>query len=235
MKAITLTSLFILCSLFLNIGYAQDTIILKNGKELSSKILEITSAEISYKNWSNIDGPIYRVKKAEISMIKYENGTSEVFDTAPNSYNDKLQNDLEKTGEIEMRSSTWSGTSFWQNGVKLSRSQVNRVIESSNAEAYREIQLAKSYRIVSSIFAIVGGGIAGWSLVDLVSGREPSWTTIGIAGGTVAVGLLIGIGDYSHTTSGIMLYNKGLKQTGANSANLKFGLSKHGIGLCLNF
>lgn len=234
MRSFILTSLTIFFMFFINIGSAQDTIILKNGMELTSKIIEITNTEISYKNWSNIDGPIYRVKKSEISKIKYQNGTSDVFDAFSNSYNEKLQINLEKSAEIEMKTSAW-GTSFWQNGVKLTKSQVNNIIKNTNIEAYREIQLAKSYRLVGGIFSGVGGGIALWSLIDMASGGEPSWTTIGIAAGAVTVGLLIGIADYSHTTSAIMIYNKGIKQIGANTINLKFGLCQHGIGLNLNF
>jgi len=234
MKAITFISLTVLFFFFINTGIAQDTIVLKNGKEQTSKILEITNNEISYKNWSNINGPVYRVNKSEISIIKYQNGTRDIFETIPNSYNEKLQINSEKSADIEIRSSAW-GTSFWQNGVKLSKSKVSAIIRDSNAEAYREIQLAKSYRWVGGIFSCVGGGIATWSLIDMASGGDPNWTNIGIAAGAVTIGLLIGIADYSHTTSAVMIYNKGLKQIGANNINLKFGLSQHGIGLNFNF
>ena len=63
-----------------NQGIAQDVIVLRNGDEIKAKILEIKQIEITYKNWANIDGPTYTKSKAEIFMIKYSNGTKDVFE-----------------------------------------------------------------------------------------------------------------------------------------------------------
>jgi len=63
---------------------AQDVITLKNGNEIQSKILDIGSTEIKYKKFENIDGPSYTILKAEVFMIKYKNGTKDVFnETTP--------------------------------------------------------------------------------------------------------------------------------------------------------
>ncbi len=63
---------------------AQDVITLKNGNEIQSKILDIGSTEIKYKKFENLEGPSYNILKAEVFMIKYKNGTKDVFnETAP--------------------------------------------------------------------------------------------------------------------------------------------------------
>lgn len=59
-------------------AFAQDTLILKDGKEISSKILEVNVNDIKYKRSDNIDGPTYTVKKSEIFILKYANGTKDV-------------------------------------------------------------------------------------------------------------------------------------------------------------
>ncbi|MEI8137415.1 MAG: DUF4190 domain-containing protein [Bacteroidota bacterium] len=62
-----------------------DAITLKNGEEISAKILEITPIEIKYKKCNMQDGPMYIVKKTDVFMIKYSNGSKEVFKDEPES------------------------------------------------------------------------------------------------------------------------------------------------------
>ena len=64
---------------FINALNAQDFIIKKNGDEVTAKIEEVGVSEIKYKKFDNQDGPLYTILKSEIFMIKYANGTKEVF------------------------------------------------------------------------------------------------------------------------------------------------------------
>ena len=65
------------------IGYqfacAQDVIVMKTGDEVKSKVLEVGINEIKYKKTDNPDGPTYTIAKSDVFMIKYENGSKEVF------------------------------------------------------------------------------------------------------------------------------------------------------------
>lgn len=58
---------------------AQDEITFNSGDILKAKILEIGKEEIVYKKFENLSGPSYTVKKDLIFMIKYENGTKDIF------------------------------------------------------------------------------------------------------------------------------------------------------------
>ncbi len=62
-----------------------DQLIYKDGTEAMVKVIEITPNEIKYKKCENLEGPVYSTKKSELFMIKYANGTREVFksDNAP--------------------------------------------------------------------------------------------------------------------------------------------------------
>ncbi|MES2680444.1 MAG: DUF4190 domain-containing protein [Bacteroidota bacterium] len=62
-----------------------DDIIFKDGSEIKGKIVEITPTEIKYKKCDMLDGPNYVTKKSEVFMIKYSNGTREVFKDQPNN------------------------------------------------------------------------------------------------------------------------------------------------------
>jgi hypothetical protein len=59
--------------------FSQDMINATDGRSISAKVLEIGSTEIKYKNSANQDGPVYVMNKSDISSIKYENGTEDVF------------------------------------------------------------------------------------------------------------------------------------------------------------
>jgi hypothetical protein len=62
-----------------NILLAQDVIVKKNGDEIESKILEITTETIKYKEFTFQEGPIRNIKISDVFMIIYENGKREVF------------------------------------------------------------------------------------------------------------------------------------------------------------
>lgn len=72
-------------------GYSQDTIKLKNGSVLPSKVLEITTTEIKYKRFDNLEGPVYTMLKNEVKSIKYKNGTIEIMSEATTA-NDSIGN-----------------------------------------------------------------------------------------------------------------------------------------------
>lgn len=62
--------------------FAQDVIVKKDGSTILSKVVEIGSAEVKYKKFSNQNGPTYTIPKSEIQAINYENGEKENFTDA---------------------------------------------------------------------------------------------------------------------------------------------------------
>lgn len=72
---------------------AQDVIFKKNGDEISAKILEVGVTEVKYKQFNNQDGPLYTILKTDIFMIKYANGTKEVFNSDASSSSVQTNND----------------------------------------------------------------------------------------------------------------------------------------------
>ncbi len=77
MKKLVIT---ILALLFSMSAFSQDFIILRNGDMIQSMVQEISSTEIKYKKFSNLNGPMYVVNISEVLSINFENGEKEVFD-----------------------------------------------------------------------------------------------------------------------------------------------------------
>ena len=84
------------------IGFAQDFIVLKTGEEIKSKVTEITSNEIKYKKFDNLEGPAYSVNKSTVFMIKYKNGTKDII----NPINEK-QKDVSKENNSNVTDSKY--------------------------------------------------------------------------------------------------------------------------------
>lgn len=72
-----LTVLSFLMGMF--VANAQDILKTKSGEAVEVKVIEINPDNIKYKKQSNIDGPLYTIKKNEVTEIIFENGEREIF------------------------------------------------------------------------------------------------------------------------------------------------------------
>ena len=61
------------------IGYSQDILTKKNGEDIQAKVLEVTTGEVKYKKFDNQSGPTFTILKSELLMVRYENGTKDIF------------------------------------------------------------------------------------------------------------------------------------------------------------
>lgn len=76
----------LILSLFIYSGLSvqgQDIIVTKNGEEIKAKVEQVLDNEIKYRKAENPGGPMYSISKANVFMIKYENGTKDVFENQP--------------------------------------------------------------------------------------------------------------------------------------------------------
>ncbi len=75
--------LLIVCLFFSLLANSQDIIRTKKDTILS-KVVEIGIEEIKYRNFNNLDGPIFVLPKTDVIEITYENGTKTLL--KPDSY-----------------------------------------------------------------------------------------------------------------------------------------------------
>lgn len=71
--------LFFVLTTFVFGLFAQDTITKVNGDDIYAKVIEVGTGEVKYKRYDNLDGPTFVLDKSEILMIRFENGTKEIF------------------------------------------------------------------------------------------------------------------------------------------------------------
>jgi len=82
-------------------GFAQDVITKKDGTDISAKILEVTTSEVKYKKFDNLTGPTFSLLKNDILMIRYENGTKDIFGGTSTSTSSSVTSS--NTGELCMQ------------------------------------------------------------------------------------------------------------------------------------
>ncbi len=81
MKKLFYSLLFLLTStVFMQ---AQDVITKHDGEDIQAKILEVNQNEIKYKRSNNPDGPTFTISKSEVLMVRYADGSKDLFNTTP--------------------------------------------------------------------------------------------------------------------------------------------------------
>ena len=72
--------LLMLCIIAINLScFAQDIIVTKDAKRMNAKVTEVNMDNVRYKNYNNLDGPVYTLLKSDIASIVYQNGQEETF------------------------------------------------------------------------------------------------------------------------------------------------------------
>jgi hypothetical protein len=61
------------------VSFAQDVITTKKGEDINAKILEVSLSSIKYKKFDNLNGPIYNILITDILLVRYQNGTKDLF------------------------------------------------------------------------------------------------------------------------------------------------------------
>ncbi|MFT5566930.1 MAG: hypothetical protein ACI81Y_001878, partial [Glaciecola sp.] len=103
MKKIILTLLTLIFAI--TFCFSQDMITKKSGEDIEAKILEVTTTEIKFKKSDNINGPIFTILKSDVLIVRYENGTKDIFNeekmtktvSPTNSSNGELKNQNNST------------------------------------------------------------------------------------------------------------------------------------------
>lgn len=137
--------------------------------------------------------------------------------------------------EIEMKLNFF-GYNFVQNGEKLNWKELVKATE-SNIEANLLVKKAKSHNTISTISAIVGGGLIGIPLGQSKTDRNPNWTFAYIGGGIVAIGIPFSFSAFNNVNKGVEKYNLAFKSASSFEFKPEFKIvaNANGFGLPMNF
>ena len=94
---------------------AQDLIILRTAEEIQAKVSAITPEYITYKRWSNPDGPTYTISKSDVFYIKYQNGEKEVMQNT--NFSSSQTKHYSSSAPIKFQGYANIGTIFYADGA----------------------------------------------------------------------------------------------------------------------
>lgn len=202
---------------------AQDILIKRNGDELKVKVLEITETEIKYRLFDDQDGPLRTIGKGDVFMIKYVNGSKEVFEET----NSTASPNAGRESDFRLFRITENNREYYLNGKPLEYDQLVKIIKNSNnPEAYDEILKGKAVQKGKSLtttgIVLMGAGVfsffGGIMLSDVgSSSNEYVGVVIGVLGffstvagpGFLIPGLIIQNSGRKHISKAVQLYNRG--------------------------
>jgi F0F1-type ATP synthase membrane subunit c/vacuolar-type H+-ATPase subunit K len=174
--------LFVAVTLIATHAVSQDIITKKNGEDVLAKITEMTKSEVRYKLYDTQDGRIFTLMKSDILMIRYENGTKEIFtDTStappPATYDERQRSPVQRDPE-EI--------------AKESREQ--KLFYTKKVEKYRKMKsTGASLTVLGVVMFGVGVGILANTTVNTSSTGATTYS--GGNPDTGALALLVGMGS----------------------------------------
>ena len=224
---------------------AQDIITLKNGDDIQALVQEIGEVDIKYKKFDNPNGPNYMLKKSEIFMIRYQNGTKDVF-KAENQEKEDSKPEVSTTPERISKEEIfiseknlvyggWWDRNFYLDEKKLSKKETENLFYGTNSLLlYKK---GRQFQGLGVATGIMGSVVLGMSVI--IIGNEGLNTSNGsmfFAGSVCYANALVYIGrgqKYKHQAA--ELYNKNSYRK-KNDLSLNVGITQSGgIGLTFNF
>jgi len=119
-----------------------DVITLKTGEEIQAKVIEVDLDKVRYKKCGNNDGPVYTLKKSDVFMIKYANGTKDIFNKPT-----ETNTEGPKKGILSF-SRGFFKTKYFQDDKEIAKSRFMDLLKSNT--------FSKNYLTQSNVFNVIG-------------------------------------------------------------------------------
>ena len=81
---LTFSFICALCFFWMS-SFSQDVLYTVTGKKLETKVVEINTTDIKYKNPDNVEGPTYVISKSDIVLVQFANGLTQIINSNPPS------------------------------------------------------------------------------------------------------------------------------------------------------
>ena len=143
---------FLLCG---TAAFAQDIITTRSGEDIKAKIAEIGLNDIKYKRWESPDGPLVVIAKNKVLLIRYEDGTKDIFEAK------------------EEPSTSEEGT-----GTGISGLASKDLYRQGSTDAIRYYQGYKSASVGTLIGSLLGGPLLGLIPAIACSATTPSYRNL---------------------------------------------------------
>ena len=234
-------------------AFAQDIITLKNGTDINALVQEIDDAVIKYKKFDNPTGPNYTLKKSEILIIRYANGSKDIFSETEKYVEQPSEREKSSTAEqnnenvetVYLENNTPQKLKSFEEVMLMSENEARLYLNTyARSDIYDTYYRGKRLSKNGGILISIGVGCAVGGFVGLLMPATNGDNTMSIVCFAVAAPFtIIGIP--------IFAVGKNKKKSSANDYNdykyrynnqyssyqptLNFNYTINGFGISLNF
>lgn len=193
MKHIMRFMLLVMLLCLSSVVMAQDIIVKKDGTTIKAKVEKVTDTVIEYKKFTNLTGPTYTIKIADLLAINYENGESETFGESGTPQQSTDQ-DLGNTGERRLTDAQL--LSLAHSRGEKPKQEVK--VKTKGVKINKQDPLYKKGKKMRTAGWVVGGAfVVGGAITFISVGCVREWdnmdasavTSAGIFGAGLAVGI----------------------------------------------
>lgn len=230
-------TLFLLC--INGMVMAQDVIVKTDQSTVLSKVLEITSTEIKYKKWNNIEGPTYSIDRSEVLNINYENGEVENFsNTAEKQQQTYSQGNMSNDGLLDSYASFPAALKL--NGCRLSDNETQRLLDKQNYQLYLKGKRQVNF---GEIVGVIGVGALTFAYLisdPKLDDWKPVWISLAVAGVTLPPGIILTVVGARNLNTVAENYNNKHRNHSLNiipsmlRCDTSLSQNNYGLGLTLN-
>lgn len=220
---------------------AQDIIVTSDAEKIEAKIVEVSKKEIKYKEFDNLDGPLFTLDLSEISTIVYANGKVVVCqqkEQSSNAEEDSFKDD--ENGTSEQTNITRSGNTYYYKGEAMNENSYSDFLHDNCTEAYNLFQDGSRIANAGWILFSVGVGLDVGTLIGFlitggnsVSAATTTCSLIGLGCEIACIPTLI-VG-YTKKHRSAEIYNASCANKNKSQAYWSINVSQNGVGLALNF
>ena len=142
--------------------YSQDIITTKKGEDIVAKVLEVNVNEVKDKKYNNPQGPIYLLLKSDILLIRYENGTKDIFYEEEKN----ITENITEISSVQKDRITIVDNRYTINGKPLDNRTFKSILY-QDTEAYSVFKKSQRYATGTVICSSVSFGLSVTSLIML--------------------------------------------------------------------
>ncbi|MFZ5941845.1 MAG: hypothetical protein ACOYXB_14845 [Bacteroidota bacterium] len=217
---------------------AQDVIILRNGDEIQSLVSEVGIDVIKYHRFDNPSGPVYSIEKNRVFMIKYANGTRDVFG--------ETETPVVATPSITPSlAPADNGPHYliYQGGIKMDGRALNdtevRTLFATHPLPLKYYNQGQSFKILGGIcqWSVIGTGIVTALIMrpldDLAAKNEVAKKGLITMGGFVAGWITFGVIGHSRSSKAVETYNGEISKP--ETLNFQLFMNGNEVGLAMKF
>ena len=211
--------------------FAQDVIFRSSTDSIPAQVLTVGTTEITYRKWSNLNGPIYSISINEVAAIRYANGTYDFF-----------SNKSAVTSERPQQSSsimlTRSGNTYYFENKEMNKRETMQWLETQNCPAAYE-KFQSGYRTANLGWGFMATGLSldllGTIIAFAAHNQQLGYVFMGMGGALEVCCIPTLIVGYCKMHNTVDVYNNTCGRTAQVKPYWALQVSDNGLGIAYKF